>query len=133
MNELPSFKGFTNLYCQFFPCHSHVKPPFNCLFCYCPLISKECPGPYQVIENKYGIRKDCSSCKIPHAGYNTSWRIMQEWTSVAPSWDMQPQSAYKIAHVKRVIESEFDPRDLEWAENCAVVPGSAGGDQVQGI
>lgn len=40
-----AFKGFTNDKCPFLPCHKGVKRAFNCLFCYCPLIAYDCPGP----------------------------------------------------------------------------------------
>jgi len=49
------FKGFTNTQCEFFPCHTGVENPeenFSCLFCFCPLVFLECPGPYEVFTDK---------------------------------------------------------------------------------
>jgi Zn-finger protein len=74
------FKGFTNLNCEFYPCHKIKKPDFNCLFCYCPLVYLECPGPYKVfIDSNGDFRKDCSQCILPHNGIETSWRFIQTW------------------------------------------------------
>jgi len=75
-----AFKGFTNTACPFYPCHSGTTREFNCLFCYCPLIAYECPGPYTLFEDKNGIiRKDCSACILPHNGYKSSWAFIQRW------------------------------------------------------
>jgi hypothetical protein len=49
-----AFKGFTNHECPFLPCHPGVKREFNCLFCYCPLIAYECPGPYPDPRRRHG-------------------------------------------------------------------------------
>ena len=81
------FKGYTNDKCEFFPCHKNVKREFNCLFCYCPLIAYECPGPYLVYQDKHGnTRKDCSGCIIPHNGYEQSWRVMQKYLENPEVW-----------------------------------------------
>lgn len=65
-----NYKFFQHKNCEYFPCHSKVKPEeFNCLFCYCPLYTIEgCGG-----NNSYhkGI-KICTACTKPHVrgGYN---------------------------------------------------------------
>ena len=76
-----NFKGFTNKKCEFFPCHKveEFRNPeeFNCMFCTCALYWLECPGNYEVIEDADGVkRKDCSNCKLPHDGYDRSWKLM---------------------------------------------------------
>ncbi len=56
------FKFFQHKECEYFPCHKTEN--LNCLFCFCPLYSKEdCGGFYT--KTKSGI-KDCSHCLIPH-------------------------------------------------------------------
>lgn len=86
-----NFKGFTNIKCEFYPCHDTKKfknKEFNCLFCYCPLQYLECPGPYIVFKDKDGIiRKDCSNCKLPHDGFLQSWRFIQQWLKKPIQWD----------------------------------------------
>jgi Zn-finger protein len=73
------FKGFTNTNCEFLPCHRDIKREFNCLFCYCPLVFLECPGHYTVFTDANGIkRKDCTDCKLPHDGYEQSWKFIQK-------------------------------------------------------
>jgi len=95
--ETRHFKGFTNHQCEFFPCHTGVGREFNCLFCYCPLIAYECPGPYDVYEDANGKkRKDCSACKIPHDGIERSWRIMQKWLSNPNIWYGTRQSPDRL-------------------------------------
>lgn len=84
------FKGFTNEQCEFYPCHniSDFRDPseFNCLFCNCPLYWLECPGVYTVITDADGVRrKDCTDCKLPHDGYDRSWKIMN-----LTKWQKQP-------------------------------------------
>ena len=112
------FQGFTNSECEFYPCHKDVKRNFNCLFCYCPLLSKECPGPYKVFVDKYGnTRKDCSDCTLPHDGIKQSWEFIQRWVSVAPDWDGDPQGNSKIERWSKYVRNTFDPKDIEWAKN----------------
>jgi Zn-finger protein len=86
-----NFKGFSNKSCEFFPCHKrHTE--FNCLFCYCPLAFLNCPGPYKVFTDKNGLkRKDCSSCTLPHHGFNNSWNFIQKWLAKPIPWDGNPQ------------------------------------------
>ncbi|ABN78653.1 cysteine-rich small domain-containing protein [Cereibacter sphaeroides] len=91
LNE--AFKGFTNRDCPFLPCHPGVKRGFNCLFCYCPLIAYECPGPYQTYTDRNGlVRKDCSGCTLPHDGYLQSWNFIQKWLEYPQPWSGRPQT-----------------------------------------
>jgi Zn-finger protein len=88
-----AFKGFTNHECPFLPCHKGVKREFNCLFCYCPLIAYECPGPYLVFEDTNGLkRKDCSACSLNHDGYRASWAFIQKWLEQPVIWNGHEQS-----------------------------------------
>lgn len=94
------FKGFTNTACPFFPCHTGVINPeenFNCMFCYCPLVFLKCPGPYEVFEDAYGVkRKDCSACNLPHVGYDRSWKFIQRWLVEPETWDGEPQDTRRL-------------------------------------
>lgn len=59
------FKRFTNVQCEYFPCHQGVEEQeYNCLFCYCPLylLGSRCGGDFVFHD---GI-KDCSHCVRPH-------------------------------------------------------------------
>ena len=67
------YKGFTNVKCEFYPCHS-IKGDFNCLFCYCPLYLLDCKGKFKMI----GSTKDCSNCDLPHKGIEKSWNFIQK-------------------------------------------------------
>ncbi len=59
-----SYKFFANKECEYFPCHSEIeKEAFNCLFCYCPLYTRDCLGQAEYLEN--GL-KSCSNCLLPH-------------------------------------------------------------------
>lgn len=110
------FKGFTNSACEFYPCHQGVKKDFNCLFCYCPLMERACPGPYKVFTDKYGnTRKDCSDCALPHDGIEQSWRFIQMWVAVAPRWDKLPQSRERIRESSLQVKATFDQADIAWA------------------
>lgn len=95
------YRGFTNKECEFYPCHdtSEMKHPdqFNCLFCYCPLVWLECPGPYSVIKDANGVyRKDCSMCTLPHDGYDTSWKLMNltHWQKEPKQWKPEIKEEY---------------------------------------
>lgn len=113
------FKGFTNNDCEFYPCHKGVSRSFNCLFCYCPLLHLECPGPYTVFKDKYGNqRKDCFSCSLPHEGIEQSWSFIQRWISVAPKWDEGEQSQEKIRRNSLFVKKKFDEKDLLWADEA---------------
>lgn len=91
LNE--AYKGFTNTACPFYPCHPGVKREFNCLFCYCPLIAYECPGPYKVFTSRNGIvRKDCTDCSLPHDGYRQSWNFIQKWVEYPVVWSGKEQT-----------------------------------------
>lgn len=112
------FKGFTNTECEFYPCHQGVRKQFNCLFCYCPLMDRACPGPYKVFTDKYGnTRKDCSDCALPHDGIESSWRFIQMWVATAPAWDRLPQSPGRIRAFSQQVKSTFDQDDIAWASS----------------
>ena len=60
---------FCNRDCEYYPCHETVKP-LNCLFCFCPLYSRDdCGGNFTYTGR--GV-KDCSDCLLPHrpGGYD---------------------------------------------------------------
>lgn len=75
-----SHQFFENRECKYFPCHNR-SGDFNCLFCYCPLYTKEhCPGnPHYVTVNGKSI-KDCSECCFPHTpgNYDIIMKILAE-------------------------------------------------------
>lgn len=108
--ENEAYKGFTNEACPFMPCHKGVRREFNCLFCYCPLIAYECPGPYRVFIDARGIRrKDCSHCSLPHNGIRQSWGFIQKWLEEPMLWDGQPQSRYTVDLPEQAIP-DYRPR-----------------------
>ena len=94
-------KYFQNKKCPYWMCHTGIKEEnFNCLFCYCPLIAYECPGPYEVFYDKNGLkRKDCSACKVVHDGYQKSWNIVQRYLERPIIWDGAPARTTKHAQV----------------------------------
>jgi len=100
------FKGFTNHQCEFFPCHTGVENPeenFNCLFCYCPLMHLECPGPYEVFTGPDGVkRKDCSACNLPHKGIERSWKFIQAWMKNPVPWNGEPQTEQRLKAAQEV-------------------------------
>ncbi len=60
------YKFFENKECEYYPCHKGLDQ-INCLFCFCPLYSKEhCPGQPQYIEVNNKMIKDCSECTFAH-------------------------------------------------------------------
>ena len=65
-----SERFFENRDCPYFPCHEGPED-FNCLFCYCPLYTREdCPGS-PVYKEKNGKRiKVCTGCSFPHRPEN---------------------------------------------------------------
>lgn len=68
-----SAKFFRNTDCQYFPCHQGLDEGcFNCLFCYCPLYSKNpCPGNATYIKKEDGrLIKRCTDCIFPHKAEN---------------------------------------------------------------
>lgn len=71
-----SYRYFENKDCKYFPCHKGLKD-FNCLFCYCPMYTKEhCPGNPKYIEANGRKIKNCSDCTFPHQPENYD-KIMQ--------------------------------------------------------
>ncbi|MBC5712907.1 metal-binding protein [Roseburia sp. BX1005] len=71
-----SYRYFENIDCKYFPCHKGLKD-FNCLFCYCPMYTKEhCPGNPKYIEANGRKIKNCSDCTFPHQPENYD-KIMQ--------------------------------------------------------
>lgn len=65
-----SYRYFENRDCQYFPCHKGLDD-FNCLFCYCPMYTREhCPGNPQYIEVKGRKIKACTDCTFPHRPEN---------------------------------------------------------------
>ena len=85
--------GFTNSKCEYYPCHeSEDIEEFNCLFCYCPMHTLECPGTFKILKDSDGtVRKDCSGCKIPHDGYYKSWKIVQHYMKKMIPWSQKFQ------------------------------------------
>lgn len=72
---MSSYKFFTNLECEYYPCHKFNR--INCLFCYCPCYPfADCGGTYKTLDN--GI-KDCSECELPHTadGYDYIMSILK--------------------------------------------------------
>ncbi len=60
---------FANKDCKFYPCHK-CDEDINCLFCYCPLYSLDCPGNYTMIEKDGKQIKNCMDCTYPHLADN---------------------------------------------------------------
>ncbi|MBK1692388.1 cysteine-rich small domain-containing protein [Ectothiorhodospira mobilis] len=105
-----AYKGFTNHDCPFMPCHEGVTREFNCLFCYCPLIAYECPGPYRVFVDRHGMRrKDCSACNLPHNGYRQSWGFIQKWLERPVLWDGHEQTRYDARLPEEAEPPAMDP------------------------
>lgn len=73
-----SSRFFENRECEYYPCHGDIEE-INCMFCYCPLHSKEkCPGTPLYIENNGRKIKDCSGCTYPHdpKNYDTIMKLL---------------------------------------------------------
>lgn len=101
-----AFKGFTHRACEYYPCHGGVRRAFNCLFCYCPLNARECPGPYRLFTDARGqLGKDCSTCGLPHQGYSSSWGFIQRWLA-APPWAGGAQSRARIRANVRALRDQ---------------------------
>ncbi len=64
-----SSRFFVNKECEYYPCHK-CDSELNCLFCYCPLYSKKCPGNYKIIEVNGKSIKSCMDCTFPHIAEN---------------------------------------------------------------
>jgi len=75
-----SYCYFENRDCEYYPCHKGAEA-LNCLFCYCPLYTKEnCPGSPSFIECGGRQIKDCSRCVFPHQpeNYEVLVKYLQE-------------------------------------------------------
>lgn len=64
-----SSKFFSNKNCEYYPCHN-CDTDINCLFCYCPLYTFDCPGDYHMVEKNGKIIKSCINCTFPHKPEN---------------------------------------------------------------
>ena len=64
-----SSRFFANKDCEFYPCHESDSD-LNCLFCYCPLYNRDCPGNYEMIERSGRLVKSCKDCVYPHKSEN---------------------------------------------------------------
>lgn len=65
-----SHRFFENKDCKYYPCHKGVEE-FNCLFCYCPMYTKEkCPGSPKYSQKEDRIIKVCTDCNFPHRPEN---------------------------------------------------------------
>ncbi|NJL70258.1 MAG: hypothetical protein HC888_00995 [Candidatus Competibacteraceae bacterium] len=118
--QTTNFKGYTNTSCEFFPCHKGVKPKeFNCLFCYCPLVFLECPGPYEVFTDANGLkRKDCSNCTLPHKGINRSWNFIQHHLKTPKPWgggESKPYTHLKLGGTQLTLYPVLD-LTTEWRD-----------------
>ena len=91
-----------------------MEREFNCLFCYCPLIAYECPGPYKVFTDKNGLkRKDCSDCTLPHNGYRKSWNFIQKWLERPVIWDGHEQTSPPVQRPREAADPGQDPVDCD--------------------
>ena len=65
-----SSRFYANKECEYYPCH-RSNEDLNCLFCFCPLYEKDCPGNYRMKETKDGrMIKSCIDCTYPHMARN---------------------------------------------------------------
>ncbi len=64
-----SSRFFANKECEYYPCHE-CDSDINCLFCYCPLYDRVCPGNYTMIEKDGRSIKNCINCTFPHKAEN---------------------------------------------------------------
>lgn len=86
-----SSRFFKNPACSYFPCHEGLDADgFNCLFCYCPLYTREvCPGNPTFIKKEDGRTiKRCTDCTFPHRSENYD-RIMNLLKTVRTSNDFE--------------------------------------------
>lgn len=68
--SMNSHSFFENKECQYYPCHQGVEQ-LNCLFCYCPLYTREnCLGNPSFMEVQGKKVKICSDCTFPHKPEN---------------------------------------------------------------
>lgn len=62
-----SYKYFENRACKYYPCHKREGEGFNCLFCYCPMYTREdCLGKPEYWERDGRRIKVCTNCDFPH-------------------------------------------------------------------
>ena len=79
VNMENSHKYFENKDCQYYPCHQGTQN-LNCMFCYCPLYSREkCSGNYVYIDSNGKRIKECTNCTFPHKAEN--YEIIMELLS----------------------------------------------------
>ena len=74
-----SSRFFENRECEYYPCHNGIEN-INCMFCYCPLYSREkCLGNPSYIEYEGKRIKDCSGCTLPHKpeNYDAIMKLLQ--------------------------------------------------------
>lgn len=74
-----SSRFFENRECEYYPCHEGIEN-INCMFCYCPLYSKQkCLGNPAYIEHEGKRIKDCSGCTLPHKpeNYDAIMKLLQ--------------------------------------------------------
>ncbi|MCR5590333.1 MAG: cysteine-rich small domain-containing protein [Lachnospiraceae bacterium] len=69
MGTVNSSSFFANKDCRYYPCHE-CDEDINCLFCYCPLYTMDCPGDYVMTEKDGRQIKNCSACTFPHKAEN---------------------------------------------------------------
>ena len=62
---------FANKDCKYYPCHE-CEEDINCLFCYCPLYDRDCPGDFTYSEKGGKTVKNCKNCIFPHIAKNYS-------------------------------------------------------------
>ncbi|MCR4806259.1 MAG: cysteine-rich small domain-containing protein [Lachnospiraceae bacterium] len=74
-----SSRFFENRDCEYYPCHKGLKE-INCLFCYCPLYDRVCPGRYFMKEKEGKKIKSCIDCDFPHIpeNYDKIMRILAD-------------------------------------------------------
>ncbi len=64
-----SSKFFANKDCEYYPCHT-CDGEINCLFCFCPLYDRPCPGNPKMTEKDGRVVKSCIDCIFPHKPEN---------------------------------------------------------------
>ncbi len=64
-----SSRFFANKECEFYPCHDSEED-LNCLFCFCPLYDRDCPGNYRMKVKNGRMIKTCIDCVYPHLAKN---------------------------------------------------------------
>ncbi len=75
-----SSRYFENRECAYYPCHRGIEE-MNCMFCYCPLYSREnCPGNPRFKEKDGRRIKICTDCVFPHQpeNFDTVIKLLKE-------------------------------------------------------